>query len=613
MKSNQIKLQVELKEYSQPFNEQDLLESSFVSSGSEAVVSRQSLVDGLYKWRARAIDDKGNASDWQEFGIAGNADFEVKLVPLYTQVRLEYPYRSPQDEWADLDYADGGIGIYPCAKNNRATIARCGCAITSAVMIARYHIDPDIAQGQDINPKEINNWLKTEPGGYVNGDLNWIAVAKYTNYKIEYEKTDKISDNYTLLDEKLNNYQPVIAKAEKERARGGIPRQHFFVIDNKLASTYTVKDPAWYNTKTLNETTDTNNSIRGYENGFDGLRIYKKGDGIAQSAITFALGSPAELLITDSLGRKLGKDESGVEYNEIPNAAYFEDGFDNPIGENPSSQERNKLIQILEPINGNYALQVIGTDSGSYTIDSVVYDNQGQSHASTLTGNTDINISADYNLNYNAELPQNIIFESEDKEPPIISHTSLNTQYILNSAPIAFEFSAQDNGTGVFSLSVKLDGQPIVSGAVLQFTQIGTHTIEIISEDFVGNAVTEIINFDVVYNFSGFLPPIKTDSIGIYKLGRTLPIKFQLTDANGNYISTATVQLFVAKISDGAVGTDEIPLSTSNADSGNIFRYDITNNQYIYNLSTDTLSTGSWQLKVTPDDGKYYIVVISII
>ncbi|MFQ6056088.1 MAG: PxKF domain-containing protein, partial [Methanosarcinales archaeon] len=116
----------------------------------------------------------------------------------------------------------------------------------------------------------------------------------------------------------------------------------------------------------------------------------------------------------------------------------------------------------------------------------------------------------------------------------------------------------------------------------------------------------------VVYNFSGFLPPIKTDGTGIYKQGRTLPTKFQLTDANNNYIATAIAELFVAKISDGVVGTDEIPLSTSAADTGNIFRYDAEGNQYIYNLSTDTLSVGTWQLKVVLDDGKNYTVIISI-
>lgn len=46
--------------------------------------------------------------------------------------------------------------------------------------------------------------------------------------------------------------------------------------------------------------------------------------------------------------------------------------------------------------------------------------------------------------------------------------------------------------------------------------------------------------------------------------------------------------------------------------SGNIFRYDFTDNQYIYNLLTDVLSVGIWQALVTLDDGEVYTVSIRI-
>ena len=200
-----------------------------------------------------------------------------------------------------------------------------------------------------------------------------------------------------------------------------------------------------------------------------------------------------------------------------------------------------------------------------------------------------------------------------DNQAPAISHTQLNSEYVLNSSPITFNFSADDgNGVGVKEIAAKLDGQPIIDGQIISFNQPGNHAIEIIATDFLGNSTTQTVNFQVVYQFGGYLPPIKTDGAGIYKLGRTLPIKFQLTDANNQYIPTANAQLFVAKISDGIAGNDEIPLSTSNADTGNQFRYDQTENQYIYNLSTDTLSVGSWQLKVVLDDGRSYVVVISV-
>ena len=85
-----------------------------------------------------------------------------------------------------------------------------------------------------------------------------------------------------------------------------------------------------------------------------------------------------------------------------------------------------------------------------------------------------------------------------------------------------------------------------------------------------------------------------------------------MTDANTQFVSTAAATLTMAKIQDGIVGTEEIPLSMSSADNGNNFRYDATASQYIYNLNTGTLSVGAWQIKVSLDDGKDYTVIISL-
>lgn len=95
--NDQVKLQIELKEFSQPFNEQDLLESEFVSSGNIVAITKSDLTDGDYRWRARAIDSRGGTSEWVEFGISGNIDFIVSL-PLSTKAAklakelINYPY-----------------------------------------------------------------------------------------------------------------------------------------------------------------------------------------------------------------------------------------------------------------------------------------------------------------------------------------------------------------------------------------------------------------------------------------------------------------------------------------------------------------------------------------
>ena len=65
-------------------------------------------------------------------------------------------------------------------------------------------------------------------------------------------------------------------------------------------------------------------------------------------------------------------------------------------------------------------------------------------------------------------------------------------------------------------------------------------------------------------------------------------------------------------VQDGIIGTDEVTLSTSYANTGNLFRYDPENNQYIYNLSTNSFSVGAWQFKIVLNDNKYYTVIISL-
>lgn len=79
-----VKLQVELRrvdEYNGQFDETKggLKESLLVSSGSIANIEVYDLIRGRYHWRARAIDDEGAVSEWQDFGNNGisEPDFNV--------------------------------------------------------------------------------------------------------------------------------------------------------------------------------------------------------------------------------------------------------------------------------------------------------------------------------------------------------------------------------------------------------------------------------------------------------------------------------------------------------------------------------------------------------
>lgn len=83
-------LQVELRRFEEPFTGVDdggIFTSDPVPSGQVARIPEwQSscgcrppilLPDGKYHWRARAVNNQGNASPWVEFGVAGNVDFEI--------------------------------------------------------------------------------------------------------------------------------------------------------------------------------------------------------------------------------------------------------------------------------------------------------------------------------------------------------------------------------------------------------------------------------------------------------------------------------------------------------------------------------------------------------
>ena len=313
--------------------------------------------------------------------------------------------------------------------------------------------------------------------------------------------------------------------------------------------------------------------------------------------LSFMLFSPVDMQIIDPSGRRIGKDFiTEQEVNEIPLAYYT--GFEN---------SEIEFLTISNPLDGEYQIKTQGTNNGSYEIEIMYFDD-----ASSLTRNFNANTSSEVieglRVSLNAEDLELSEIEPEDIAPPVISSTAIIPEYYLNSTPLQFDYSAQDEGVGLFSVSATLDGQIFESGEILTFTSPGTYTIVITAKDLVNNIFTKTISFDVIYNFGGFLNPIRSG--GNYNLGRTLPISFQLFDASGQFMPDVIARLTAAKIENGVIGNDIIPMSSSGSDTGNLFR--VEGNHYVYNLATSSLGGGTWQLKVTLDDARVYTVIISL-
>ncbi len=82
------------------------------------------------------------------------------------------------------------------------------------------------------------------------------------------------------------------------------------------------------------------------------------------------------------------------------------------------------------------------------------------------------------------------------------------------------------------------------------------------------------------YTLTAMTPiSIRTDFYG----GATIPVKFMLTDQNGNVVTDAQATIWV----NGAAGT-----ASGNSNSGNSFRFDPSSMLYIYNLNTKPYPAG---------------------
>jgi hypothetical protein len=117
-----------------------------------------------------------------------------------------------------------------------------------------------------------------------------------------------------------------------------------------------------------------------------------------------------------------------------------------------------------------------------------------------------------------------------------------------------------------------------------------------------------------------------SDDTSRFKLGSTVPVKFELRDANGAPVTNATnIRLFVSQAdSKPDPGVDEV-YSTSAATTGNLFRLaDATTGQYIFNLSTKSgftsggvttafTSQGTYKLSAVLDDGTSRSVNIQLV
>jgi hypothetical protein len=233
-------------------------------------------------------------------------------------------------------------------------------------------------------------------------------------------------------------------------------------------------------------------------------------------------------------------------------------------------------------------------------------------HLTTPDGSKTFSLTCEDHLGNQGGLSETDIV---DDTPPVITITSPVGIYILNQPSVTVSYSCDDgSGSGVATCTGPLaNDAPVDTNAAA----LGSHTFTVTSTDNLGNGPRYLSSlYSVEYSLTcgrSVLQPLQqvNDPSGLtkrYKLGSTLPIKFQLCDYNNKPVATAIAKLSITQISTSVDSGDVLVNldSGSSNDNTNVFRYDSTAQQYIYNLSTKSTAfpwaTGTYKITITLDD-----------
>jgi Tol biopolymer transport system component len=111
-----------------------------------------------------------------------------------------------------------------------------------------------------------------------------------------------------------------------------------------------------------------------------------------------------------------------------------------------------------------------------------------------------------------------------------------------------------------------------------------------------------------LYQWQGFLPPVDNPPVfNAAKAGRTIPVKWQLKDANGAFVSSLSVVVYnplrYRQIGDDGAPVDPLPTDATIAGAAGL-RYDSAAKQFIFNWKTSSAFAGKcYELLLDLDDG----------
>ncbi len=333
---------------------------------------------------------------------------QVLEFPRYTQIISPYPSIPETTEWADDVYANGTgqLGNYPCGL----TVAQCGCALTSLVMSARNADITEDILGDDVNPGNMNAYLSDIDGYASGGALRWLAAQAYFG---GFTSGGKIASRFsTPVQRPYGNVMSFIdtALTNPKNAALAYKNGHFVWLPEKTVNTYTVRDPWWYNTMTADD--NTADKVKDYNNVFEDARVLTIADEPVEftgTDIEVHLQGTAELLFKKATGQKVGYDNGTVVVG-LDKASYGNTEIVS-LGGAPLSGKGKHLI--VYEAGSTFTLDVVGTGSGTYTLEFFTISATGEVTTFEFSGQTlpGLTTSFNFDLTSGQATEQSITYE----------------------------------------------------------------------------------------------------------------------------------------------------------------------------------------------------------
>lgn len=195
-------------------------------------------------------------------------------------------------------------------------------------------------------------------------------------------------------------------------------------------------------------------------------------------------------------------------------------------------------------------------------------------------------------------------------DPPSITINSPanGAIYTLNQA-VAADYSC---ASALTSVAMTTCAGPVPSGQNIDTSSYGSKSFTVNASDAVSNTSSKTSTYTVEYSTGSclgdaghqILQPINADGSSVFKLKSTVPAKFRVCDGSGNSVGTPGVVTsfrLIQTIQGTAVSSVNEPVSSTTPDAA--FRWDPVAQQWIYNISTSSMTAGfTYVYRITLND-----------